>query len=426
MTPATSGTPDRDHQSRLQAILDALFDPHLVVDAVRDGTGQVCDFVIADANAAACEGVDTPREQLVGRHLFDLAPPESAPALFDMCLNVMATGTPLALDNVPYHYAVTGRDRLIELRATRIPGGLSVTWRDVTERQQAAADLAESEERYRLLAENSSEVVVHSRGGVPVWVSPSLTDTLGWDREEWIGTKIDEFVHPDDLEAVVAARARSTFAHLRLRVRTQDGSYHWVEATVRPYVDSHGRQDGGVSTFRLVDHLVEVEQALTREATTDALTGLVNRRQAMSELARRLDPVARTPLAVAFCDLDDFKFINDTYGHMAGDHMLQAVATRASAVVGRDDLVARIGGDEVLIMLAGVTDPVRAKATMSAICAVLAQPVEFEGLELTTTVSVGVALAAPGDDVDDVIARADQAMYRAKRGGRNMVVLAPG
>lgn len=424
MSTPTANPPPREPEPRLQAILDALFDPHLVVDAVRDESGQVRDFVIADANVAACEGVGTPREALVGSGLFNLAPPESADALFAMCVKVIETGVPLALDDVPYRYARTGLDRLIELRATRIPGGLSVTWRDVTERQRAANALASSEERYRMLAENSSEVVVHSRNGVPVWVSPSLTDALGWDREDWLGANIDDFVHPTDLPGVIESRARARQGHLRLRVRGKDGDYHWVDATVRPYVDSRGRQDGGVSTFRLVDHLVAVEQALTREATTDALTGLLNRRQAMKDLAHRLDPAARIPLAVAFCDLDDFKFINDTYGHLAGDHMLQTVATRASAVATPADSVARIGGDELLVVLGGVTDPERAVATLRAMCAVLAQPVEFEGLELSTTVSVGVVLAQPGDDVDEVIAGADQAMYRAKRAGRNRVVLA--
>lgn len=424
MTTPTPGTSGGDRPNRLQAVLDALFDPHLVVDAVFDGCGQVSDFIIADANAAACEGLDTTRSGLQGRRLLDLAPPESAQVLIRMCREVMTTGIPLALDNVPYHYAYTGRDRLIELRATRIPDGLSVTWRDVTERAQAEADLAASEERYRLLAENSSEVVMHSRGGIPVWVSPSLTDALGWARADWLGANIDDFVHPADLPRIQEARARGKIDTLRLRIRTKAGTHRWVEATVRPYVDASGRQDGGVSTFRLVDHLVEIEQALTREATTDALTGLINRRQAMADLARRLESTATTPLAVAFCDLDDFKFINDTYGHLAGDHVLQTVATRASAVVGGTDLVARIGGDELLMVLAGVTDPMQAVATMQAVCAVLAEPMELNGLELTTTVSVGVVLADPGDDVDVVIARADHAMYRAKRTGRNRVVLA--
>jgi diguanylate cyclase (GGDEF)-like protein/PAS domain S-box-containing protein len=267
-------------------------------------------------------------------------------------------------------------------------------------------------------------VVVHSRGGVPVWVSPSLTDALGWDREDWLGANIDGFVHPDHLEDVQQARRLAKSAHLRLRVRTKSGSYRWVEATVRPYVDSNGRQDGGVSTFRLVDHLVAVEQALTREATTDALTGLINRRQAMSELAHRLDPVVSAPLAVAFCDLDDFKFINDTYGHLAGDHVLQVVADRAQAAVGPSDLVARIGGDEFLIVLDRVSDASAAMSVLQDICDRLKQQIDFEGLPLRSTVSVGIILAAPGDDVDQVIAGADQAMYRAKRAGRNRVVLA--
>ena len=127
-------------------------------------------------------------------------------------------------------------------------------------------------------------------------------------------------------------------------------------------------------------------------------------------------------IAMVFCDIDDLKRVNDTFGHAAGDELLRMVATRMSTSVRGGDVVARIGGDEMLVVLDGVHDLEQAAELANKLRAVVAEPALIGEQWHRVTMSVGVTLAASGEDVDAVVARADEAMYTAKHGGRDRVV----
>ena len=126
-------------------------------------------------------------------------------------------------------------------------------------------------------------------------------------------------------------------------------------------------------------------------------------------------------MSVLFCDLDGLKGINDAHGHAAGDAVLATVAERLNGEIRRGDILARLGGDEFVIVLDRIQSREDALDVAGKICAGAAGPVPFEGVQVPGAVSIGVAMARAGDTADDVLARADEALYRAKQGGRGRV-----
>lgn len=410
---------------RLQATLDTEFDPHVLLAAVRDDANRIVDFVCVEANPAACEYTGRARGDLVGARLREVL--ANDPRLQDVLRHVVESGEPLRRDDFAYESELRGGGHVrLDLQVAKSDDGVSYTWRDVTDRYATAEALAASEEMHRLLTENLSDVVVHVQNGVVTWVTPSLTTTLGWAPEDLLNHELIDFVHPDgrpDAEMRRAAVYAGTIDLFRVRVRAKDGSYHWIQAHVKPFYDRDGNQDGIVGSFRIIDTEVAVEAELESRARSDELTGLINRREALERMAAMTGHPRRTgeEAVVLFCDIDGFKTINDRYGHSAGDAVLHAVAARVNACVRSGDIAARFGGDELLVLLNGVHELSDAVGIADKIRRAAAEPVNTDGLILTATLSIGVTLAVPGESVDDTIARADEAMYQAKQAGGDRV-----
>jgi diguanylate cyclase (GGDEF)-like protein/PAS domain S-box-containing protein len=288
--------------------------------------------------------------------------------------------------------------------------------------------IAASERKFRLLAENASDVVVHIREGRVVWVSPSVSELLGWRPEDWVGTSWRLFIHPDDIPdaARLDAVLKGHRLHTRLRMRSADGRYHWCDSHARICLDDEGSPDGWITALRVVDDLVQVEEELERRARVDALTGLLNRSEALRMVSALATRVPRTgnEVAVLFCDVDDFKGINDRFGHAGGDEVLRTLGERLRAAVRREDLVARIGGDELLVVLTGLHDLDEAMALAEKIRSSASRSIGLENGRISPTISIGVTLMRDAEATDSIIARADSAMYEAKEQGRDRVASA--
>jgi diguanylate cyclase (GGDEF)-like protein/PAS domain S-box-containing protein len=281
-------------------------------------------------------------------------------------------------------------------------------------------------DKYRLLLKNSPDLVTHVAGGEVVWVSPSVGAILGGEAHDWIATSVVDLVHPDD-QLVLADMGQCLrfggSALGRMRVRALDGDPRWLDVHAQRFPDAHGQPNGVLASCRPADEMVRAERMLRRMAASDELTGLPNRRELLQWFARGSS--ADGGVAALFCDVDHFKAVNDTYGHAAGDAVLRMLADRLSSVVRDGDVVARIGGDELLVLLDGVAGLAEAMRLATEIGAVASLPMVIGGTPLEVTLSIGVTMMAPTDGMETLLERADRAMYRAKQFGRNRVVVIP-
>jgi diguanylate cyclase (GGDEF)-like protein/PAS domain S-box-containing protein len=289
-------------------------------------------------------------------------------------------------------------------------------------------------DRLHQLMLNSPDVVLHASAGHVQWVSPSVAHLLGGAPEDWLGVRISEVLHPDDVaryDRLVEVIERGGVGMERLRVRAPDGGHRWVDVRAKEFIDALGRRDGAIAACRPADEAVRAETRLQRLATFDTLTGLANRSEALRRLRaveRRISNAASgdgsepVEVAVLFCDVDHFKSVNDGFGHGVGDAVLRTVARRMRFAVREGDVVARLGGDELLVVLEGVHDLPEAEHFAAMLGNSVARPMVVGGHELHVTVSIGVTLVDPSDCTETLIDRADRAMYEAKQHGRNRVV----
>lgn len=417
--------------ARARQVVDAMLEPVALLDPVRDGAGRIVDFTFVDANEAAAAGFLIPASALLGERLSARAPDEMEPWIFDQYVRVVEGGEPLALDGVQLPDVVRGRQLTnYEIRAARVGRYLMMTWRDVTWRYAAEEALAQSERHFRMLAENILDVIVRVRGGAISWVSGSVGQSLGWAPEDLVGRDVSSLVHPDEVslhEALGAALRRGDARTLRCRVLANDGTFHWVECRAKPYLGTDGRPDGAIGTLHVVDAEVAALVELERRARFDDLTGVLKREEAIRRLEHMDRPVRQpgTECGVLFIDLDDFKRVNDTWGHAAGDTVLRTVSTRIRGLLRGGDTVARMGGDEFLVILEGLHHVDETVAVAEKIRTATAQPIPLPDPVVVVTATVGATLRQQGESADTVIARADSAMYRGKEGGRDHVVVIP-
>ncbi|WP_164738384.1 diguanylate cyclase domain-containing protein [Aquabacter cavernae] len=295
--------------------------------------------------------------------------------------------------------------------------------------------LAQREGLFRLLAENSTDTLVRGNlDGIRLYISPAVRDLLGYEPEELVGKRAIELVHPDDLPAF-GALMRSiregsiVVAQSEQRQRHKDGSWIWIEASIKMTRDPQtGEPDGYVVSVRDLQRRKQMERRLQHRALHDPLTGLPNRSAFRDRLGEDLAG-ENGGLALLCLDLDRFKAVNDGFGHRAGDELLMEMARRFRAAAGPQDMVARWGGDEfVLIHHAARGDIIAsAERLAEALIATAGRPVALADTHAQVGLSIGIAVAVPGDpDPDRLLHDADQALYRAKKAGRSTFVLATG
>jgi diguanylate cyclase (GGDEF)-like protein/PAS domain S-box-containing protein len=300
---------------------------------------------------------------------------------------------------------------------------------DLQQRRRLNSRVRDSEERYRLLAEYSTDIIMKLEDhGRILYVSPSIRQ-FGYSPDELIGRNCAMLIDADHLpeatrahlETIDLAGRTNRFEYLAV---AKDGSRHWCETHARMIVDHHGRFDGMVSIVRGIDDRKRNEERLAKAAMTDPLTGLANRR-AFCEAAqtdRRQSDRSRSS-CIALFDIDHFKRVNDRHGHNAGDEVLRCFAHIAAKVVRREDLVARIGGEEFAVMFPDTSIEHALMVCERLRAEVASTPIRVGGSTIAVTVSGGVAILGPAG-LDDALKQADKALYHAKDGGRDQLALA--
>jgi len=295
---------------------------------------------------------------------------------------------------------------------------------EISERQRAEEALRLSEEMFRDLVENISEVICTLvEDGRVTYVSPVVEQITGYSPAEVVGRPIVDFIHPDDVPSVEELRKTSTGDRepSEFRIITKSGETRWVRTSSRPILDGE-RAIGLRAVMADITDRKQAEDQVKHQAYHDALTGLPNRRLLMDRLVMALAQRRRDhqPLAVMFLDLDCFKLVNDTGGHAIGDELLQRVAERLTNTIREGDTVARLGGDEFMVLLpevAGVKDTCE---IAERILERLRLPWVLADHEFNATASIGIAMYPQhGEDPETLLRNADTAMYRAKDRGRD-------
>jgi diguanylate cyclase (GGDEF)-like protein/PAS domain S-box-containing protein len=297
--------------------------------------------------------------------------------------------------------------------------------------QALTADLRRSEERFRSLVRNASDGIMIARADATVaYESPGIERVLGHSPETRIGRPAFELVHPDDLAWVArlfgeVVATPDAEASAEFRARHADGSWRFVEGVARNLLDDPAI-GGVVLNYRDITDRRSLEEQLRHQALHDSLTGLPNRALFLDRLGHGLARTRRgqPPLAVVFLDLDDFKAVNDSLGHAAGDELLVAVAGRIRAAVREADTAARMGGDEFAILLEDASTTEVAQETAERILAAVRVPFRLRDRDVAVHASAGIAVyASPEQSPDELLRNADISMYSAKTQGKDRLVV---
>ena len=411
------------NEARFQAMVRDSSDIMAIVDAY----GQLTYTSPATERIL---GLDS--ESLVGMNTFDLIHPEDRPRFLRAFESAKAHGDAAESVEFRMHHA-DGGWRTIEAMSTNLlhdPAieGLVVSARDVTDRRRAEAELREAQERFRSAFEHAPiGMALMTLDGKLFRVNRAMVQILGRSTEDLLRAGIRDLVHADDLEACAEVLGRLLSEEvpswqLELRYVHHDGHPVWVALSTSIVRDVNANPLYFVLQLEDITERKANGEALAHQAIHDPLTGLPNRMLFVDRLGRELSRAAtmRQRIAVLFLDLDRFKVVNDSLGHSAGDRLLVAVADRLSGAMHPDDVVARFGGDEFVVMCQNVTSGEVAELTAERLSSVIAKPFALVEGEVFVTASIGIAVSDGQNETPETLLRnADAAMYRAKENGRD-------
>ena len=305
--------------------------------------------------------------------------------------------------------------------------------------------LAERDQLFQLISENAADMIaLVDCDGRRLYNSPAYQKVLGYSPEELKATSSIEQIHPDDRARVLKAAERASLSgrgeRMEYRVRHKDGTWRTLESTASPIRNAKGQTEKLVIVNRDITERKRAEEMLVHNAFHDGLTNLPNRALFLDRLQHALTLSKKRSnykFAVLLIDVDDFRIINDSLGHTAGDELLIQIGQRlkdsvrqvdtvsrprASEVLGRptnDDTLARLGGDEFTILLDDIRDPIEAVRVAERVQAELATPFVVNHQEIVISASIGIASStSPHTQAEDLLRDADIAMYRAKRAGK--------
>jgi len=365
------------------------------------------------------------RAAALGRTVAEVIPALAKTSLPKVIQYVEKTGAPRLLP------AFVIDARSLEIRVFPGEAGVTLVVQDVTERAHAEQAVRRSEERLSLAAAGANDGLWEwDRRTQEMYCSARWRGMLGLPAEASTGRVEDWLarVHPEDIASLrLALDAHTTgatdqFIHEH-RIRHEDGSYR------RVLCKGVSVRGSGRRLLRIGGSLTDTtERAITQEqlrtaGVLDPLTGLSNRAEFVEVLRRRLDALKQHPgankFAALYLDLDRFKIVNDSLGHLVGDELLKAVSRRLESCLREGDALARLGGDEFAILLNSLSEEEQANAIAFRIQKALSTPFAIGGREVFTSASIGIAFGRPSyNSPDEIMRDADRAMYHAKASGK--------
>jgi diguanylate cyclase (GGDEF)-like protein/PAS domain S-box-containing protein len=300
---------------------------------------------------------------------------------------------------------------------------------DITKRKDAETALREAERRYHGLFDNAIEGIFRTTvEGNYLDANPALAHIYGFDSPQELMASLSDigrqlYVDPTRREEFMRIiKARGSVTGFESQVYRKNGGIIWISENARLVLGEDGRASGYEGTVEDITERRLYQARIERQANYDTLTGLANRSLLQDRLEQALLTATSfgTRLAVAFVDLDRFKYINDSLGHHVGDELLKEVAARVQSCVRECDTVARLGGDEFVLLINGHSGPESVRHIMENMLSAVSQPWAIDQGEFHVSCSIGIALhPEDGADARTLLKHADSAMYRAKDSGRD-------
>jgi diguanylate cyclase (GGDEF)-like protein/PAS domain S-box-containing protein len=299
---------------------------------------------------------------------------------------------------------------------------------DITRQREDEQALRDAEARYRSIFENAIEGIFQTTPeGKYLSANPALARLYGYDSPESLIAALQDiehqlYVEPHRREEFMGEmQAQGRVTNFESQVYVRDGSVIWISENARAVRGADGQIRYYEGTVEDITERKMQERRMAHQATHDGLTGLPNRYLLQDRIDQAIRQATRekTHVGVLFIDLDRLKHVNDTLGHQAGDELIRVVAQRLRRCLRTGDTVARIGGDEFVLLLPSLlTEGAMVQAKRRVLEATSA-PVQVAGHDIPTSCSVGMSLF-PGDgrDVETLLKRADESMYEAKQRGR--------
>jgi diguanylate cyclase (GGDEF)-like protein/PAS domain S-box-containing protein len=377
------------------------------------------EWRVTSLNRRAEELLGVAAAEVAGRRVWEVYPALAGTELHHEFLRTVADGEPRELEEY-----CRSLETWLEIRTYPAEGGGATVYvRDISERRSQQAALRGREARYRRLFEESRTPLFVATGeGELLEANAAFAEALGRPREELLRLPLSALASDQEPVARLLEELREFGA---AEVEVPFGRQAGGDLIALVSGSAHVTDAGTVYHGSVRDITVQkrAQEELIRTAFRDPLTGLPNRIVFMDRLERLMRQSKRRVdyrFAVLFLDLDRFKEVNDTHGHLVGDQLLVAVARRLEGCVRQEDTVARIGGDEFAVLLDTVQDTASVMLVVDRIRDALRQPFSAEGRETGATASIGIALSASGyERAEDLLRDADAAMYRAKATGRD-------
>jgi diguanylate cyclase (GGDEF)-like protein/PAS domain S-box-containing protein len=437
---ATVMAANKDHEKFVVAAESSL-DAFYIMESVRDEAKNIVDFRLAYVNAIAEKRLLKPRKELVGTKLGELLPYTARIGLIDRYKQVVLTGEPLAeehqveRDDVPPYWIIT--------QVVKLGDGIAVTNRDVTEERARQHQIADLNEFTQSMIENAPfSIIATDPAGTVTAMNPAAESLTFYRKHELIGHHSVVMLHdPAEMSAravqlskdlgepvqagfsslIARPRQGQTDEHEWTYVR-KDGSRIWVNLAMTALKTQGEKIAGYLGIAFDITERKKLTEYVNHLAHHDQLTGLPNRvllddrmRQAIQRAKRN-----RHKVAVLMVDVDYFKRINDSLGHSAGDSLLDAIAKKLCSAVRQTDTVARMGGDEFVIVMPEFRDEKDAERCAEAIIQKVSTPTMLGNREVNVTVSVGLCIFPDcAHDGESLLKNADAALYEAKESGRN-------
>lgn len=305
---------------------------------------------------------------------------------------------------------------------------------DITERKQMEEDIKTSEQMHRSITENTSDLIaIIDEQTNFQYVSPSHEQVLNVNLDQLRSGRLIDWICEGDQDKVLnqiknLVETKERLTQIEFRLRDNDDTYIYVDSTANVIYDEERKISSFVLVTRDVTEMKETERAIAHLAYHDALTDLPNRRLFMQYLHEEAE-LARentSRFAVLFIDLDQFKYVNDTWGHETGDLILVEFAKRMKQALRSSDVIARLGGDEFAVILKDIDNQSGVRRLMTRIFDTLKDPVKLKDRDYTLSCSVGIAFFPDdADTADDVLSKADTALYAMKERGSGYVFFTP-